>query len=223
MNYGLFPATLRQIQQSIACYGFEEKFEGGTIDTTNKWTQTVAGTGAVALSGIFLGLSSGANAGGSVALNAKQIFPVASSTIYSGGGVQFKKYTLEFTAYFDQVAKIENASFFIGMSSAAGGTRTQATCFGFILDGDVLKALVDDAGAELVSGDLGITLTGKHVYKIEFDYRTVLFYVDDVLVYTGDNSASSISDCPYIDFYIKSDAAGAAILYVAGIRAGFEK
>lgn len=224
MIYTSTPLMISQLQnqlsKNILSFGFEEKMESGSLDTVNVWKETLAAAGSVT-GGVAITFDTGVNVGGIASEESVRLFPL--STILSGSGDSFifEDCVIEWMAYVDSVANIDNTTFIMGIVNGVGHTRASANAAGFILDTDKLYTLTDHTGTDETNDiSTGITLAAYNVYKIIFKGSSWEFYVNGVLKST--HTAQLPTGSKYLAFYLGNDAAASAKLYVQYIRVWYE-
>ena len=200
-----------------------ELYEGwvdGTIDAA-KWTTTNSATGP--------GWSAGAigaymRATETPALNevcrmvSDQLW-IAGPNVY-GTNTILRALMLEFELRLTNVANLDNAITFLGLTSGAGDTRASQNLIGWALVGDVLQSVTDNGGVETVDATFGETLTNFNKLTIAIAPGIVAFYVNEVMV-TG--HITNLPDAPmYINYYLDTEAGGGATIELGVVRAWYE-
>ena len=119
---------------------------------------------------------------------------------------------LEFEAKFTNVANIDNASFFMGLSDSTSGVRTTADIIGFRLSSDAIQAINDSSGTETVTAISNITLTDRNLFKISITEGQVEFWINGNQVAT--HTTNLPDTLPYLMFYCASEGGGSSTLDV---------
>lgn len=188
-------ALREELSEFNTFFGFEEKIETGSLDTTNKWTEATANTGAVSIAGAGgIKMETGATAASTVSLQTKRNFAGSVNHLGTASSKMFKRWFMEFGAYLTDVANINNTTFIMGFCATAASIKADDNMVaGFILTGDTLFARSNvTAGTEDTDISAGITLTDVHLFKIEHDGTQIKFYVDGVLKATHTTHVPSI-------------------------------
>ena len=134
-----------------------------------------------------------------------------SPTVFGDSDSYFKGCVYEFPIKLADVANIDNTKFFLGLSQANDADRSTNDIFGFILSSDGLYALEDDGGTEETEDLSDVTLTDWNLFRIEIWNGYIMFYVNNVLRKT---IASSLEGTYYPNFFIDTEAGGAASLFI---------
>ena len=144
---------------------------------------------------------------------------VGAPLVY-GPNTVYRRLNLEFEVKFTNVANIDNALSFFGLSTAQADVRTANNLISWALVGDALQSLTDLAGVETVNTGFGETLTNWNKLRIRVYANAVEFYVNDVL------RATHITNRPdypwYLNFYVDTEGGGAATIELGAIRAWYE-
>jgi len=190
------------------------------IDAT-VWTFTDPATGvawARDSDGVFLRARSIPNANETCRLVSNQRW-VAAPNVF-GTNTILRKLVLEFELRLANVANIDNTLFFLGLTSGAPDDRQSQDIIGWALLADVLQSVTDLGGAETVNTGFGETLTNRNKLKIEAYAGHVKFYINEIEVA---DHAANLPDVPfYINFFVDTEAGGAATIELAIIRAWSE-
>jgi hypothetical protein len=190
------------------------------IDAT-VWTVTDPATGAAwsrGASGAYLRATSAPNASETTRLVSDQRWVAAPDTY--GTNTVLRRLVLEFELKLTTVANIMNATSFLGLTPGAGDNRGGNNIIGFALASDVLQSVTDNGGAETVNTTFGETLTNWNKLKIDISAGHVKFYVNEVEV--ADHT-TNLPDAPmYINYYIVTEAGGAATIELGNTRAWTE-
>ena len=120
----------------------------------------------------------------------------ATPTNYTTSGTP-KRLRIQWEAKFVGAANIDNATFFMGLSSNTTATRATTDIIGYGLSADAIQTVTDLGGVEGTNLPGGITLTNRNEYAIEITriagVNTVEFFINDTLVATH-NTAANIPD-----------------------------
>ena len=123
---------------------------------------------------------------------------------------------LEFELKLTDVANMENANCFFGLTTGTGDYRTADNIIGFGLASDVLQSITDNGGAETTTTNFDETLTAWNKLGIEAYAGHVRFYVNEKM---KADHATNLPDYPlYINFYLEAEAGGAATIELGIIR-----
>jgi len=185
------------------------------------WTVTNPATGvawARGADGADLMASSIPNANETARLRSNQRW-VAAPTLYGTNKI-LRRLILEFEMQLANVANMDNTLCFFGLTPAIGNDRSSNNIIGFALLADVLQTLTDLGGVETVNTGFGETLTNKNKLRIEVLLNTVRFYLNETLLATH---ITNLADLPmYLNFFVDTEAGGAATIKVGVTRAWFE-
>jgi len=215
----------KQLARSTGTFGFEEKCDSDVLGIYfGNWDLAQTGTGTSATTPVEFGrimLDTGAAAASTASMVTNFVFPAnsgAQSTI--GSTKAFKKFVMEWGAYFDNSNGIDETAFFMGTQYAVGSASTRATqdIYGFGISGGVLQAVVDNGGVEVTSAMTGLTLSDTNIFRIEVLSSTIQFYVNNVLRYT----ASKLAAPSCLIFFIKNSGAASSKIYLTDIKAYLE-
>jgi len=187
----------------------------------NIWTVTNPATGtawARGAAGAYLRATSVPNANETCRLVSDQRWVVAPD-IY-GTNTILRSLVLEFELKLTNVANIDNVLSFLGLSTAANDNRGSNNIIAWGLTADVLQSITDDAGAETVNTGFGETLTNWNKLKIKVYSGHVKFFINEAEVADHPNN---LPDFPmYFNFFVDTEAGGAATIEVGVIRCWME-
>ena len=190
------------------------------------WTVTdpVAGTawarGAV---GELLMASVAPNASLSARLRSNQRW-VVSPGLYSPSRI-LRKFNLEFEMHIvNLLANLDPVTFFLGLTAGIADVRTVDNIMGWALQvvGGInkLQSLTDAGSAEVTNTGFGENFTLTNKLKMEISYNSCKFYLNEVLKATH---ITNLPDAPfYINFFIPTNAGGAATFRLGTVRAWLE-
>jgi len=218
---GAFTATnnLKQLMDmgsrpSIHLYdGWQDE---AAIDLTI-WTPTNPATGAAwsrGASGAYLRATSSPNANETARLRSNQRWVAAPDTY--GTNTVLRKLVLEFELKLTNVANLDESLTLIGLTPAVGDNRASNDIIGWGINTDVLESITDDAGVETTNTGFLETLANWNKLKIEVYSGHVKFYINESQVA---DHATNLPDLPmYLNFFIDTDAGGAATIELGVIR-----
>lgn len=121
----------------------------------------------------------GAAAGDAARLHSVQEWQLAPDTW--GANTFNRVLIMEWEAKFANVAEIDNATFFMGLSAIALATRASDNIAGFILTADALNSITDDGAGETFKAVGAPVLTNWHKYAVVAYNAIIEFYVDEVM------------------------------------------
>jgi len=115
------------------------------------------------------------------------------------------------------VANIDNTISFLGLTTGTADDRTTNNIIGWGLNADVLQSVTDNAGVETTNTGFGETLTNWNKLAIDVYSGGVRFYINETLKATH---IANLPDNPvYLNFYVDTEAGGAATIELGIIRA----
>lgn len=131
-----------------------------------------------------------------------------------------KKLIMEWEAVIDNVADIENLTFFMGLGALAATTRASNDIAGVILTGDAYYFITDDGGAETVTALPSAPATGeRHKFKlVSYEGGVIELWCDEALEVTHTTAAGE--NLPDVNahgqFYCEQEAGGggAGVLHI---------
>lgn len=128
-----------------------------------------------------------------------------------GTATLVKKLVMEWEALIDNVADVDNATFFMGLGALAVTTRASNDIAGVILVGDAYNFITDDGGAETVTVLPSAPATNaRHKFKLVAYAGTIELWCDETLEVThttaaGENLPDVNAHC---QFYCTQEAGG---------------
>ena len=200
---------------------------GGAIDTTNQWTRTLGGSGTATVGTLSgwrqLPLASAATTDTvSVIARFAATNPIGLAAAMTDA--IYKRAVMEWECRFLNVANMDNSKTAMLITYGATGTRDDNGAAGFVLDGDLLQTLTDNAGTEELNAVTPApTLTVVNLLRIEVDTTGMDFYVNDSLVKRHSTSANLPTAALQPAFYNVSDAAAASTLRIGAFRFWMEE
>lgn len=201
-----------------AQYLYEGWQDEAGIDATI-WTITnpAGGTAwARAADGADLMVSSIPNANETARIRSNMRWPMMP-TLYGTNKV-LRRFNLDFEMQLADIANMDNALCVFGLTPGIGNDRTSNDIIVFCLTGDGLQTLTDRGGVETVnSGFAGVTLTSKNKFHIEIYLNHVKFYLNEVQL--ADHAANLPDQAMYVNFFVDTEAGGAATIKLGIIRA----
>lgn len=140
---------------------------------------------------------------------------IVAPTIFSNNTV-LRRTTLEFELKLTTVANIDNTRSFLGFTPAVVNLRTTNNILGWALTSDALQTLSDLATAETTHTGFGETIDDWNKLAIDIYENHAMFYLNDVPVA---DHITNLPDLPmYLNFYIDTEAGGAATIELGIIR-----
>ena len=200
----------------------------GTVDTTNKWTTAVGGTGsAAAISYVEQGLPVVSLVCAAdldtTALSSKALF--ASPTIAATpANYVYKKLIAEWNVIFEQaVTRVATGSTFLGLGFNASSLGTTNNVMGFRFGASSKwDSVVDQGGTEETTAGITAAIVTNAVNKMrmEMSNAQVLFYYNDALVATHNNTTPATIPVVPMRFcaYLAQTGASAANMGITSLR-----
>jgi len=226
------PQGERPLVNNAMTYLFED-WSSGAIDAS-VWGQSTALGGT-----LVAGVSPGTR-GSTVLLIITGIAVGSNAQLYSldrwqNGYASFnntsslQNFTLEFEAMVNSatnIGTIDEAAFFMGLSSTQLGNRASNNIIGFGLtniaapNADV-QTITDNAGVETTNSVATIQRNVWHHYRITTWNGRVFFFFDHTLVATHTTNVPTAA--LYLDFIQQSDIGTFSYLYITNITAGYQR
>lgn len=134
-----------------------------------------------------------------------------------------KRLMVEIEIAIGNVANVDNTLFFMGLTQTQVSTRATNNLIGWALLADALQSLTDVGGVEEANTGFGETI--NLVNKLRLDVITgatvtVEYRLNETLVATHNTSIPLVPS--YINFFIDTEAGGAAGFYLGGVRIWYE-
>lgn len=146
---------------------------------------------------------------------------IAAPDIYSNNTI-LRRTILEFELKLTNVSNIDNANSFLGLTPTAADDRTSNNIIGWALTSDALQSLTKDVAVETTNTDF-------HSVTLEATWNKLLidiygghadFYVNGCL---HASHTTNLPDYPmYLNYYIDSEATGAATIEIGIVRIWYE-
>ena len=146
---------------------------------------------------------------------------VFAPNVFSNNTV-LRRSVLEFELKLTDVANIDNANSFFGLTTGVGDDRTSNNIIGFALLADVFQSVTDLAVNETTNTDFHSVTAEATWNKLVMDVYAghVDFYINNNLV------ASHITNLPdypfYLNWYLDTEAGGAATIELGIVRVWHE-
>ena len=189
LTFGTFGIDQADLNEIVQTDGFNETLENGSIDTTNKWTETLVGTGASSVTNQLL-LTTGATINSQIKLTLNQP-QLLRSSYFRDNNLGFSKYAFEITLNVTGDSDIDHTKAFIGLATTSTSDRSSNDIIGFGFKSDgTLQVVWDAAGVEIVE-DIGLINTIEN-FKIVFDATGFKFYNKRVLLKSIVDTSSTI-------------------------------
>lgn len=187
------------------------------------WTVTNPATGAAWARGAvgeLLMAAAAPNALENARLRSVQRW-LATATL-AGTNKILRRLLFEFEFHVVGLANLDNAAFFLGLTSGIADTRATNNIIGFGLvgAGNALQTVTDAGGAETVNTGFGENLLLTNKLRIEVFTNHVLFYLNEALI--ADHTTNAPDLPMYLQFYIPTGAGGAATPRIGTVRAWYE-
>jgi hypothetical protein len=179
------------------------------IDAT-VWTVTDPATGGAWVRGAvgaYLMAVTSPNANENARLRSNRRW-VCAPLVYGTNQI-LRRLIMEFEIYLQLVGNVDNANFFMGLTSAINSTRVSNNIIGFGLIGGALQTITDDGGAETVNNGFGEDMTALNKYRIDVQTGKVDFYLNEVKIAT--HTANFPNAPMYKNYYYPTNGGGASI------------
>lgn len=213
---GALRELLKMMSRSLINFYEGWQDEAG-IDAT-VWTVTDPATGAAwsrGAAGAYLRATAAPNANETARLVSDQRW-IATPNNY-GSNTILQRFNFEFKLKLTNVANIDNAISIFGLTTAVGDNRASNDIIAWALTGDALQSLTDVGGVETINTGFGETLTNWNKVKIVVSPGHVTFYINGTQV--ADHT-TNLPDFPfYLNFFVDTEAGGAATIELGIIRA----
>jgi hypothetical protein len=139
----------------------------------------------------------------------------AQVTLWGNNTIQ-KSLNMEWEAMLANVANMDNANTFMGLTAVSTDTRSSNNIIGFGLNTDVLETVTDSAGVEQATTTFGETLTNLNRFRIQVTTTNVKFYLNGSVIATH---ATTFPRMPmYLQFILDTEGTGAATLKLGKVR-----
>ena len=209
-----------QLSKFNKSFGFIEELKEGDINIVDDWTETTADGGSHSISNGRVDCKSNSTLNGTCRLQLNQVFSNANISMMNLSSSMFKKLVVEWNMKVGNIGNFDETKSIVGMTSTDVADRDTNGVCGFIVDGGVLKCLVDDGGVESLSGDIGGVVSDYNLYRIEMDTET-RFYKNQTLIHTAPGTLTG--GLEYFMIHAKNDTTANAYLSWFGLRIYFEE
>ncbi len=196
---------------------FLETWQAGAVDALI-WTPTNPATGTAWTLGTVTGIGRSIR----TVPNATEFGRLVSNHIwdamvtYWGNNTIQKSLNMEWEMQLSNLANIDNANAFYGLTAVSTDTRSSNNIIGFGLNTDVLETVTDAAGVEQATTTFGETLTNKNRFRIQVTATNVKFYLNGAVIATH---ATTFPRVPmYLQFIHMTDGGGASALNLGKVR-----